>query len=294
MSPITLHSPAKLNLFLAITGRRADGFHDLVSVATPVVFGDTLTVEPSAKGFALSCNEPELDTGEANLIMRAARAYAAATGWAGGARFLLEKRIPMGAGLGGGSSNATTALVALNQLAGGLLSRVDLGRIAVRLGSDCALFLQEGPVVMRGRGEHVEALPAEAAARLSGRRVLIFKPAFGINTGWAYGRMAAQAPDSYLSSREAEIRLCNWIDKRGADAGGLLYNNMEAPAFEKYIALPVALERLREVHGLAPRMSGSGSACFALLAETAVVADIAETLRGLWGRECFVTDTRLV
>lgn len=290
---IILHSPAKLNLFLAITGRRADGFHDLLSVATPVEFGDTLATEPRTSGFSLECDDPALDAGASNLILRAAAAFAEETRWAGGAHFKLSKRIPVGAGLGGGSSNATTALLALNDIAGMPLGREELERLAARLGSDCALFLAEGPVVMRGRGEHVRPLPPQAADRLQGRRVLIFKPAFGISTIWAYGRMAARAPAMYLRSAEAEARLDAWIDDATAPAEELLFNNMETAAFGKFVALPVVLGRLEEEFGLFPRMSGSGSACFALLSEGAPVDAIAGRIRELWGREAFVAETRL-
>lgn len=293
MSALVLHSPAKLNLFLAITGRRADGFHDLVSVATPVEFGDTLTVEPRASGFSLECDEPTLEIDETNLVLRAARAFAETSGWKGGAHFKLEKRIPTGAGLGGGSSNATTALVALNTLAGGALGPEAMAGVAARVGSDCALFLHGGAVIMRGRGETVQVLPTQAAARVNGRRVVIFKPTFGINTAWAYGRMAAGAPASYLPPADAERRLSEWIDDATAPAEALLYNNMEAPAFTKYIALPVALGCLREEFGLAPRMSGSGSACFALLPENADVGAVERRIRELWGSETFVVETRL-
>jgi 4-diphosphocytidyl-2-C-methyl-D-erythritol kinase len=290
---IVLHSPAKLNLFLAITGRRDDGFHNLVSVVTPVEFGDTLTVEPGESEFTLACDEPALDTGDTNLIIQAAWAFRRETGWTGGARFLLNKRIPMGAGLGGGSSNATMALIGLNRLAGEPLSREALGVLAAQLGSDCALFLQAGPVVMRGRGETVQPLPPQAADRISGRRVLIFKPAFGINTAWAYRRLATASPSLYLAAPEAEIKLADWIEHASAPAEELLFNNMEPPAFEKYLLLPVVLERLREVYGLAPRMSGSGSACYALLPEGAPVDAIQCTIVDLMGRDVFLAETRL-
>ena len=100
---ITVFSPAKINLYLAITGRRADGFHDLVSVAAPLQFGDELAAEPlAAGGFTLECDDPAVPVDGSNLILKAAALFAATTGWEGGARFCLTKRIPMGAGLGGG------------------------------------------------------------------------------------------------------------------------------------------------------------------------------------------------
>ena len=94
-------SPAKLNLYLAVTGRRADGFHDLVSLAVPLVWGDELRVTPTDGAFTLTCNDPAVPVDDTNLVLRAAHSFRTATGWTGGARFVLEKRIPMGAGLGG-------------------------------------------------------------------------------------------------------------------------------------------------------------------------------------------------
>jgi 4-diphosphocytidyl-2-C-methyl-D-erythritol kinase len=221
--------------------------------------------------------------------MRAARLFARETGWRGAARCALEKRTPVGAGLGGGSSDAIAALRALNQLAGGLLSATQLATLAALLGSDCALFLAGVPVVMRGRGEKIAPLPAEAVARLKRRRVLIFKPAFGIATPWAYTRMAAE-PAAYLPAAEAEARLAAWIEAPAAPAEELLFNNVERVAFAKFVALPTLLDALRARFGLAPRMSGSGSACFALLPDDADVAAIAAAIRGAWGESALVRE----
>jgi 4-diphosphocytidyl-2-C-methyl-D-erythritol kinase len=293
--PPALHAcPAKLNLLLAITGRRVDGFHDLVSVVAPVEFGDTLGVEPAAE-FALVCDDPAVPADASNLVLKAAQAYRAATGWRGGARFTLTKRIPAGAGLGGGSSDAAAALRALNGLAGGLLAPAALGRVAAEVGSDCALFLTGGPVVIRGRGERVEPLPEPAAARLRGRPVLIFKPGFAIATPWAYARFAAQARGTYLPAAQAEARLAALVQALAAGATGeeLLSNDLERAAFAKFIALPVLLKQLRHQFGLAPRMSGSGSACFALLPAGAPVAAITAAVRAAWGASAFTVETRL-
>jgi 4-diphosphocytidyl-2-C-methyl-D-erythritol kinase len=298
----TEFSPAKLNLFLAITGRRADGFHELVSVVARLDWGDTLAIETADEGFSLACDDPAVPVDGSNLVLKAAEAFRAATGWSGGARFVLEKRIPIGAGLGGGSSNAAAALRGLNALAGGVLNAERLAEAAAGVGSDCALFLRDGPVVMRGRGERVETLAAgsgdsvlqrRTVERLRGRRVLVFKPAFGISTAWAYGRMAAMAPGSYLSPADAEARLAAWVGDGRATVEELLFNNMEPVAFAKFPALPVLLERLRAEFGLAARMSGSGSACFALLKEDAPVDAITARIRDAWGKSAFVAEARL-
>jgi len=210
VSVTVLASPAKINLYLAVTGRRTDGFHNLVSVVAPLAWGDLLQIETGEHGdFSLTCDDPAVPCDDANLVLKAARVFQEASGWKRGARFHLQKRIPMGAGLGGGSSNAVASLRGLNALAGEPLSENALAELAARLGSDCMMFLHDGPVVMRGRGERVEALPSAIAARLSGQRVLLFKPSFGIGTPWAYGRLASLAKAEkgaavYLPEADAE------------------------------------------------------------------------------------------
>lgn len=291
MSSLSFHSPAKINLFLAITGRRPDGFHDLVSVVAKLAWGDTLTAEPAAD-FSLECSGEPAPTDATNLILKAADAFRTATGYQGGARFRLEKRIPVGAGLGGGSSNAATALRALNQLAGDLLAPAALSAIAARLGSDCPLFLEQRPVIMRGRGERLEALPETGSRRLRGRAILLFKPAFGISTPWAYAQMVAAAPASYLATDRAEKQLGEWL-RSDEPAEHLLFNNMEPRAFRKFPALPALLEKLRTHFRLAVGMSGSGSACFALLKERAPIDEIVSMIRDSWGESAFVHHTHL-
>lgn len=295
---VTILSPAKINLFLAITGRRADGYHDLVSVVAPLAFGDQLIAEargeaPGAEGpFTLTCDDPEVPRDGTNLILKAARLFGEAAGWKAAVAFRLAKRLPIGAGLGGGSSNAAAALLALNQLSGAGLNREVLTVLAAQVGSDCPLFLHGGPVVMRGRGERVEPLPKAAAQRLRGRRVLLFKPNFSVRTAWAYEQMAAKAPASYLPADEAERRLAAWIAGR-AGAGELLGNNLEPVVFRKFIALPALLECLHSRFGLAAGMSGSGSACFALLPDDAPAAEIIASVREAWGSLCFVETTAI-
>lgn len=291
-----LFSPAKVNLFLAVTGRRPDGYHDLVSVAAPLDFGDELEVRSREPGtetpFTLACNDPMVPLDGSNLVLKAAEAFSAGTGWTGGAHFILTKRIPSDAGLGGGSSNAVAALRALNGLAGGLLAPPELADLAAGLGADCPLFLADAPVVMRGRGERIEVLPETVAARLRGRRILLFKPGFAVSTPWAYGQMVREAPRHYRPAVEAEQRLAAWIQS-GAPAEELLFNNMEGVAFAKFVALPLLLGHLRREFGLVARMSGSGSACFALLDDDLVTAPVVARIHDCWGPATFVQETRL-
>lgn len=301
MGAVKIFAPAKLNLFLAVTGRRSDGFHDLVSLVAPVDFGDELVVEVKEPGgevrFTLECDDPAVPVDGSNLVLKAAAAFAAATGWPGGAHFKVTKRIPLGAGLGGGSSDAVAALRALNELADHPLDAAALGQLATLLGSDCALFLADGPVIMRGRGEQLERLAAADRARLTGQRVLIFKPSFGIATPWAYAQLAsfakAAAPQNYLPAAEAEARLATWRRFPTAPVVDLLFNSFELVAFCKFIALPVLLAQLRADFGLVPHMSGSGSACFVFLEAASPVAAITAAIRAAWGPAAFVREATL-
>ncbi|HEX3730987.1 MAG TPA: 4-(cytidine 5'-diphospho)-2-C-methyl-D-erythritol kinase, partial [Opitutaceae bacterium] len=182
-------------------------------------------------------------------------------------------------------------LKALNRLAGEPMDPAALAGLASEVGSDCALFLAGGPVVMRGRGERIEALAAAAAGRLRGRRLLLFKPGFGVSTPWAYGQLAAGG--AYLAAAEAEARLAAWT-RGGAPAEDLLYNNMEPPVFAKFPALPLLLGQLQADFSLAGRMSGSGSCCFALLPGPGPSSGaLAAAVRGAWGASAFIVETRL-
>ena len=173
-----------------------------------------------------------------------------------------------------------------------MLPEEKLAVLAAQLGSDCPLFLQDEPVVMRGRGDVISPLPASAVVRLRGRRVVVFKPGFGIATPWAYSQLAA-TPGSYCPPEEAEARLDAWLADASAPAEKLLFNNMEPPTFAKFVALPVLLRELQERFGLQTRMSGSGSACFAFIGEKDDVSEILMTIRNAWGESAFVREVRL-
>jgi 4-diphosphocytidyl-2-C-methyl-D-erythritol kinase len=283
-----------VNLFLAVTGRRPDGFHELLSVAAPVDFGDTLEACPnSGARDTLECRQPEVPTGDDNLVLRAAAAWRAAGGRAPTVHFVLGKWIPMGAGLGGGSSNAVAALRALQQLGTAPLPPDRLAAVAAQVGSDCPLFLAGGPVVLRGRGEQVEPLTAAGATRLSGRLVVIYKPLFAVATPWAYSRLAAGAPGSYLPAATAEARLRAWIESE-APAEQLLFNSFTGPVGDKFVALPVLARRLEERLGLRPLLTGSGSASFVLVANDAEAEAVAELVAEAWGPHAFVRVARIL
>ena len=160
MSPdtrIQIEAHAKINLTLEVVGRRGDGYHDIVSIMQTVGLHDVITLEPADR-LTLTCDPPELETPD-NLALRAAEVLREYASYSGGAAVSLAKRIPVAAGLGGGSSDAAAVLVGLNRLWGLGLSRRELTPLAASLGSDVPFFLEGGTAMVSGRGERVRALP---------------------------------------------------------------------------------------------------------------------------------------
>ena len=255
-------SPCKVNLMLAITGVRPDGFHELVSLVTPTRFGDELYVEISDSD-SLKCNMEGVPCDSSNLVMRAAEIFRRASGRTERFAFDLQKKIPAGAGLGGGSSNGATALAAVNELCGNPLPMSKLADLAAELGSDCPLFLSNSPVVMRGRGEKVFPLFGAARRCLERVKFFVFKPEFSINTGWAYSQMKKN-PSDYIDRDLAENIISEWLENPCVFNLPLV-NNMQIEAFKKYPALEVAIEEIKKRFRVPCMMSGSGSACFAVV-----------------------------
>jgi 4-diphosphocytidyl-2-C-methyl-D-erythritol kinase len=178
------NSPGKVNLILNILGRRADGFHELETIMQPVDFCDELAFTRGGHGVHLSCSNSTLPVDARNLVHRAATSFLEMARVKEGVKIRLEKKIPLAAGLGGGSGNAATTLLALNELFDRPLSDAQLNEAAAGLGSDVNFFLQSKPALATGRGEKVQSLDPFAA--LAGHAFLLIHPGFGISTPWAY------------------------------------------------------------------------------------------------------------
>lgn len=167
MSRLTLYRPhAKINLGLEVLGLRPDGYHEVRTVLQTVALSDTLEVHPAPSEVSLECSDPALPTGEGNLAVKAARLLRAEFGCGAGARLVLTKRIPSQAGLGGGSSDAAAALMALAKLWKLSVDPARLAALAAKLGSDVPFFLVGGTALGLGRGEEVYPLPDAPAANL--------------------------------------------------------------------------------------------------------------------------------
>jgi 4-diphosphocytidyl-2-C-methyl-D-erythritol kinase len=279
---LTKQSPCKVNLLLNILGKRADGFHELETVMQPIRLCDEISFERTNAGITLTCSEPTLPVDSSNLVCRAAAAFFQRSGISGGVRMHLEKKIPMAAGLGGGSGNAATTLLALNELHDGPLSTAHLHETAASLGSDIPFFLQTQPALATGRGELIQSLPPFRA--LDGCAFLLVHPGFGIATAWAYKELArfAAALNGERARATKLIDLLNAGDLR--KAAREFYNSLEAPALEKYPWLAVLQDFLRENGAAATLMSGSGSTTFAIAHDLCGAQELEERVQEKFGR----------
>ncbi|EDY19746.1 4-diphosphocytidyl-2C-methyl-D-erythritol kinase [Chthoniobacter flavus Ellin428] len=262
------YAPAKVNLSLRVLRRREDGFHEIESLMCPLSIFDTIDLSHREEGgLEFVCDDTTLPTGDDNLVVRAAKLFCQSCGFQPRLRIQLTKRIPHGAGLGGGSSDAATTLVGLNRLFETELSREALSAMAADLGSDVPFFIYQSAAVIRGRGEFVEpvAFPHELP-------LFLIKPPFGVPTPWAYKH--------WLDSREVPgvpyaAQEFSW---------GTLVNDLERPVFEKYLFLADLKSWLLtqpEVAGAL--MSGSGATVFALLQEKGAAESLASKVAAEFG-----------
>ena len=251
-----LLAPAKINLSFQIKGRRPDGFHEIETLMVPVSLYDRISLEKITgrdRTIQFSCNDKSIPAGEDNLVVRAANLFRAATDIDDGIEISLEKNIPHGAGLGGGSSDAATTLMGLNELFSRILETEQLVGLAAELGSDVPFFLAGSAAICRGRGEIVEPAPLTKPFTL-----LLLKPEFGVPTPWAYGRWK-------------DAQEISGIDYAAQTFDGIRFiNDLERPVFEKFVILPQLKTWLRAQPGVAAAlMSGSGSTIFTVLRDGA-------------------------
>ncbi len=197
----------------------------------------------------------------------------------------MEKRIPLAAGLGGGSGNAAATLLGLNELFGGPLGPEQLHGIAAELGSDIPFFLQAKPALATGRGENIT--PLEPFPAFKGAAFLLIHPGFGISTAWAY-RALGSFPAALNGTPGRARKLIKLLEARElAAAGGEFYNSLEAPALEKYPLLVLFQEFLRANGAAATLMSGSGSTTFAVARSLAAAEELAGKVKEKFWKDCW-------
>lgn len=265
MTAVRLEAFAKVNLSLVVLGRRTDGFHELDTVFQTVDLADTLSFEPAPE-LALTI-DADLPVDDGNLVIRAARALAAEAGIVPGAAIRLEKRIPWGAGLGGGSADAAATLLGLTALWGVSVPGRRLLSIAAALGSDVPFFLYGGCARGTGRGERIEPMPDPP-----GVAIVLLVPPFGLATPDVYRRLRAPA----LTAGEGPTNLL------GSGPGPAPDRNDLEPAAESVRPEVRAIrESLRSAGAVRARLSGSGSAVFGIFDDAGSAQEALSRLGGL-------------
>jgi 4-diphosphocytidyl-2-C-methyl-D-erythritol kinase len=291
---LRLLAPAKLNLYLEIGPRRPDGFHDIDSVFHAIALHDELELRRAPEGI-VELEEEGIQEAEKNLVLRAARRLLASPllrpGCSPGARLRLRKRIPEGAGLGGGSSDAAAALVGLSRLWELDASTADLLPLAAALGSDVAFFLHGGTARCRGRGEVVEPWPGAFADRWPLWFVLAY-PRLKVPTAAAYAALdSVRGPDFTLTAPSPIDSMPPATVQRELGCGNLLYNRFEQVVYAAYPALQGLHARLCEEPFLKVLLSGSGSTVYGLARDGGEAHRIAERLRARIAADVYVAQS---
>ncbi len=251
---VAVLAPAKINLTLQIVARRPDGFHELISWVAPLDLCDELSVSIAQEsGTALTCDDPDAGPIEQNLVVRAATALGQIAGVEPRLKIQLRKRIPIAAGLGGGSSDAAATLLALNRLWELNWPTERLAEVGAELGSDVPLFVYGAPCVIRGRGERVTPL-----GRGRTFAAVLVLPNFGVSTAAVYGEMRPG------DSQGGQTALTSLMTLKGDELLRSLFNDLERPAFRVEPRLAELHATLERDFARPVRMSGSGSTLFTI------------------------------
>lgn len=256
---------AKVNLGLSVLARRGDGFHEIETLMARISLHDEIRLEPTDGGVELTVEGAELPTDDGNLAVRAARAYLASAGSDAGVRLHLRKRIPIAAGLGGGSSDAAAVLRGLDAAIG---ADVDLAALAKALGSDVPFFLADVPAALaRGRGERLEPVD------LPPLDLVVLSPPEPVSAAEAYAALQSFTPRLKLGPLLERLR-------RGEEPG--LVNALQPGVVRAHPVVREAIRALRDAGLRGAGMSGSGSSCFGLATDAAEAERIAARLEAAY------------
>ena len=268
-------APAKVNLSLRVLGRRPDGFHELDSLMVRVSVFDALEIErTSSGGLEFSCDAPDVPVDDSNLVVGAARLFCRTTGAAPDLKIHLQKTIPHGGGLGGGSSDAASTLLALNAIFSLGLPKQALAEMGAQIGSDVPFFVHETDARIGGRGEVVTPVPSVGRLPL-----LLVKPPFGVPTPWAYQHW----------SRSVQLPGVRYAPQTVGEL--VLENDLERPVFEKFLFLAdLKLWLLRQPEVDAALLSGSGATVFSVLKIGANAKELAERIAMEFGSEIWIKE----
>jgi 4-diphosphocytidyl-2-C-methyl-D-erythritol kinase len=246
---LRLKSPAKVNLRLEILRRREDGYHELRTLMQKISLSDTLSVSlEKEKGIFITTNHPGLPLGKKNLVYRAAQMILKKSEYKGGLHIDIRKEIPLGAGLGGGSSNAATTMKALNQLLEIELPTKELMRIGLGIGADVPFFFLDGAAVASGIGERLKKI------ELPDLWYVLINPNFEVSTRWAYQNFV-------LTKRHFHFNLQGFV-KTPEEISSLLWNDLEGVVSHKYPQIEGMKKMLLSAGASGALMTGSGPTVF--------------------------------
>ena len=280
---VTVEANAKINLTLDILGKRPDGFHEVAMVMQTIGLHDTLVMEKTERDIELSINVPWLKADEKNLAWRAAELIRQEYGLEGGVRIELTKRIPVAAGLAGGSADAAAVLKGMNDLYGLQLDEEKLCELGARLGSDIPFCIMGGTMLATGRGEVLTRL-----SDMPETWVVLAKPRISVSTAWAYQNYDEQGADRHPDNEAIKQA----IDRGNRKAvAGLLCNVLESVTIKKYDVIAEYKQMMLDKGAMASMMSGSGPTVFALAKNREQAEEIAGFMRQEKNADVFVTRT---
>ncbi len=277
MQRIRILTPAKVNLFLRVTGRRSDGFHEIISLMDPVSLYDEVTVSvEDGEGITVSSDCPHIPEGPDNIAFRAAELFLEEAGLRRRVVVEIKKSIPVGAGLGGGSSDSAAVLKALNVLLHAGLDEGRLMDLGARLGSDVPFFIPASPAIVRGRGEKIERVD------IPPYHYIIVNPCFSVSTAHVYANLHL--------TKKAENNILSFSKNPPAGHRGireLLHNDLEAVTAGMHPEINELKRALMDAGACGSLMSGSGPTVFGLFVERESAFEALDVLkkRGL-NRSC--------
>ena len=245
-------SPAKINLSLDVISKRSDGYHELKMIMQTVSLYDEINIEKDDK-ISIDCNKNNIPLNNKNLAWKAADAFFEYTSIKGGCKIYLNKKIPDGAGLGGGSSNAATVLIALNEIYNTNLSDSELINIAVKIGADVPFFILKGTCLAEGIGEKLTKLQNN-----TNPYILIYKPLFSISTKWAYENLKLNSKPIYNIDEIIENLKCKNYNFNN------IFNYLEDVSITEYPEINNIKNKMKNLGATASLMSGSGSSVFGI------------------------------
>jgi 4-diphosphocytidyl-2-C-methyl-D-erythritol kinase len=272
-------SPAKVNLFLKILGKRIDGYHDLITLMCCIGLYDTVTLRAGNTNIAVSCNHPLVPEDESNLASIAAHLFLKTLKKNESVNIIIQKQIPVAAGLGGGSSNAAAVLLGLNRYYGYPFSKEDLMSMGLSIGADVPFFIFQRPAIATGIGEKLKAYPG-----LENLSILLISPGFSVSTAEVYKKLN-------LGLTKCKKKLKGFpLNNQRFDPRCHLCNDLEAVTASKYPVINTVKNALLSHGALGALMSGSGPTIFGLFSDSDRASQANHALFRIFGWKMYLAD----